>query len=183
MTGAPLHDWTLEEVLRAADVGALGGPYEFLDGRLWSIPVGGWQAAAAARMIRALPAVGTVTSTGQLFAGGALLLPDLWVRRADAEPTEQLSRTVPRWASQDVLLVVEVCEETVDLDLVRKARLYAAAGYAEYWVVTRRGIFVHTDPVGVDYALRVLRSGADRLVVPYPDGGSLDVAELVGSPA
>jgi hypothetical protein len=50
--------------------------------------------------------------------------------------------------AEDDLLVIEVSEETVRLDLGRKARIYAAAGVPEYWVVDdgREVVHVRTDP-------------------------------------
>lgn len=45
-------------------------------------------------------------------------------------------------------LVVEVAESSHARDLVHKARIYAAAGFPEYWVLDlpRREVVVHRDP-------------------------------------
>lgn len=51
------------------------------------------------------------------------------------------------------LLVIEVADASLSLDLVRKARIYAAAGVPVYWVidVNRDVVHVHTDPTGEGY--------------------------------
>jgi Uma2 family endonuclease len=53
----------------------------------------------------------------------------------------------------DVRLVVEVADSTVRFDLTVKARLYARAGIADYWVVDipARRILVHRDPQDGEY--------------------------------
>lgn len=42
-----------------------------------------------------------------------------------------------------VRLIVEVADTTVRHDLTRKARIYAAAGVPEYWVVDVRAVTIH----------------------------------------
>ena len=61
-----------------------------------------------------------------------------------------------------MLLVIEVAETSVRLDLVRKARIYAAAGVPTYWVVDlgRDLVHVHTEPTADGYA-SVTQHGPD----------------------
>jgi Uma2 family endonuclease len=61
------------------------------------------------------------------------------------------------------LLVIEVADTTVRLDLVRKARIYAAAGVPTFWVidVNADAVHVHTDPTPGGYAT-VTRHGPDE---------------------
>ena len=53
----------------------------------------------------------------------------------------------------DIRLLAEVADSTLAFDLSIKARLYARAGIAEYWVADtqRRQIHVHRDPAGGVY--------------------------------
>jgi Uma2 family endonuclease len=62
----------------------------------------------------------------------------------------------------DVVLLVEIANTTLGFDLTTKARLYARAGIADYWVVDVpwRRIIVHRDPVDGEY----------RMVVSYAEG-------------
>jgi Uma2 family endonuclease len=77
--------------------------------------------------------------------------PDLaWVRRRDYSSG--------RPTAEDVLLVIEVAETSLEYDTGEKAELYAAAGTADYWVVdvSARAIEVRRDhlrrcPVGGRY--------------------------------
>ncbi len=54
---------------------------------------------------------------------------------------------------EDILLVVEVADSSLDTDLGEKAALYAAAGIRDYWVVdlVDRRIVVHRDPAPEGY--------------------------------
>src|ERR1700678_623537 len=49
---------------------------------------------------------------------------------------------------QDLHLVVEVADTTLNFDLTTKAALYARAGVADYWVldVNGRRLIVHREP-------------------------------------
>ncbi len=55
---------------------------------------------------------------------------------------------------EDLRLVVEVADTTLDFDLTVKAALYARAGIVEYWVldVPGRRLIVHRDPQFGKYA-------------------------------
>jgi len=57
---------------------------------------------------------------------------------------------------ETVALAIEVSDTTLDIDLGRKARLYAAAGVPEYWVVDTNGrrTWLHTRPERGEYAVR-----------------------------
>lgn len=66
--------------------------------------------------------------------------PDLYVYDAEADRAGRR----PDFAH----LVVEVSQSSQGRDLVRKPRIYAAAGFPEYWVLDlpRREVVVHRDP-------------------------------------
>ena len=55
---------------------------------------------------------------------------------------------------EDVLLLIEVADSSLDYDLGEKADLYAAAGIADYWVVNLPGrcVEVFRQPLGGKYA-------------------------------
>ena len=62
-------------------------------------------------------------------------------------------------------LVIEAADTTLGLDLVRKARIYAAAGFPVYWVIDLQAgvVHIHTDP-GPDGYNSVARHGPDDLL-------------------
>lgn len=99
----------------------------------------------------------------------------------DAAPVEQLSPGMQRWAAEDVLLVVQVSDETLQYDLGRKAEMYAEAGFRVYWVVTQDGVHVHSEPTPTGYVSRVLHRPGQHVPVPYADSITLDVSRLIGA--
>lgn len=87
--------------------------------------------------------------------------------RRGAKPAGEVGRRLSRWNATDVLLVVEVSDETVLADLTTKARIYGSAGYPVYWVVTADVIYEHTEPVDGGYRQRRECRRGDRLPVTY----------------
>jgi Uma2 family endonuclease len=82
--------------------------------------------------------------------------PDLIVL---SKPSREIRDQNPQ--PSEVRLVVEIAASTVRFDLTVKARLYARAGIADYWVVDIPGqrIIVHRDP----------QEGQYRSVVAYAE--------------
>lgn len=87
--------------------------------------------------------------------------PDIaWVRRRD------YSKRHPR--SSDVLLIIEVSDETYDYDVGEKLDLYAECGIKDYWVVNvkhnrievfrkpRRGVYSVRDEIDYESAVSPL---------------------------
>lgn len=127
--------------------------------------------ALTERLVPAL--VGTARARVQLpLAAGDLSEPepDIAVVPAD-EPRDRH----PRRAR----LVIEVAHETLRLDLIRKARIYAAAGVPVYWVIDVAGevVHVHTDPTGEGYATVTRHGPAEALDAA---GVALRLADLGG---
>jgi Uma2 family endonuclease len=91
--------------------------------------------------------------------------PDLaWLRR-------KRYRT-ERPAAEDVLLVIEVADSSLAKDRGVKARLYAEAGIADYWIVNlpERTIEVRRDPRGGLYqSLTVFRPGDEARPLAFPE--------------
>jgi Uma2 family endonuclease len=84
--------------------------------------------------------------------------PDLaWVVRRDYSGG--------RPEAADVLLIIEVAESSLAYDRGEKADLYAAAGIADYWVVSvgDRSIEVRRDPAGGRYRTLQTHSGDDEI--------------------
>ena len=88
--------------------------------------------------------------------------------------------------AEETRLIIEVSDSTGSRDRGLKARLYARAGYAEYWVVdiVRRKLYVYREPAPEEYALQLI-IGENATVAPLaaPDafvrvGGLLPPTEV-----
>ncbi len=90
--------------------------------------------------------------------------PDIvWVRRGNYRRK--------RATAADVRLLVEVADSSLAQDRGRKARIYAEAGVADYWIVNLREecIEVYRDPLGDSYrSMTVFRSGEVIPLLAFP---------------
>jgi Uma2 family endonuclease len=80
-------------------------------------------------------------------------------------------------------LVVEISDASLVFDLTVKARLYARAGIAEYWVldVTARRLIVHRDPSRDGYRAIVAYGESERVAPLAAPGRELPVADIFRS--
>ncbi len=173
------YRWTQHEFIRAATAGVFDERVELVDGEVWPVVIGDWHGPTTMRCAHLLTVDDVVVTQESLATGDSLPGPDFWVRSTLAEPTAKVSPRLSRWAADDVLLVVEVSDETVVVDLNTKSRLYGAAGYPVYWVITREAVFEHTRPDADGYRSVVRYRPGDRIPVPYADT-SVAVGDLVG---
>lgn len=180
MTAADLrYRWTPEAFLRADAAQVFDGRVELVDGEVWPVVIGDWHGPTTMRIGAALAGPDLVVTQQTLPAGASLPDPDLWVRRSSAEPTGSVSTRVSRWAPADVLLVVEVSDETVLADLTTKAKLYGAAGFPVYWVVTREAVHEHLSPVADGYRSITRYLSGQRVPLRHT-GTSVAVDDLIG---
>jgi Uma2 family endonuclease len=84
-------------------------------------------------------------------------------------------------SGEDILLLVEVSNTTLNIDLQTKASIYAEAGIPEYWVLSVRDRLLHVfrQPVEGSYTEQFQVSERD-LVIPvnFPDL-SFEVAQML----
>ena len=101
--------------------------------------------------------------------------PDvLWVK-AD-HPRDRHPR------GEDVLLLIEVADSSLQADRRTKAELYARARIVEYWIVNIADVSVHVyrEPGKNGYeSISTVRSG-DRIMPLIEPAAALDLAELFG---
>jgi Uma2 family endonuclease len=93
--------------------------------------------------------------------------PDLAIvkRRADAYST---AHPYP----DDILLIVEVSDSTLDFDRTTKAQTYGKAGILEYWVidVAGRNLYVLRQPNGNGYGTEIVLRGDDYVSsIAFPE--------------
>jgi Uma2 family endonuclease len=154
VTDLPVRRFTIDEYHKLLEVGILKNcdPYELLNGVITpKMPQNSPHSSAATRLERRL----------------ARLLPDAWLSRS------QKPITIPGRASEpepdvaivcgpeetydgrhplpnEVALVCEVSESSIDNDASEKFRIYAGAKIPEYWIVNLvdRRVEVYTEPRG-----------------------------------
>lgn len=172
------YQWSQSEFLRAWEAGAFDHRVELVEGAIWPVVIGSWHGDTVGQILALLPRTGVRVTTATLPTGGSLPDPDCWVRRGDADPADTIGARLSVWDASDVLLVVEVSDETVIHDLNVKAKLYGRAGYAAYWVVTQDAVYEHTDPIPTGYRTRVEYRHGEHIPVRYA-GTELAVGELI----
>jgi Uma2 family endonuclease len=150
--------WTREQAAAISEAGILEGRYELIDGEIlqkmgqkplhayvtrlvtaWLSRIFGAEYVQCQLPIR-------VAHSDERYNEPE---PDVAVTR---QPNTAFANRHP--APDDLSLVVEVSDSTVNFDLTAKALLYARAGIAEYWVfdLIGRRIIVHREPQSEDYA-------------------------------
>jgi hypothetical protein len=172
------YRWSRSEFVRAFEAGAFDHRAELIEGQVWRVAIGSWHGDAVGQLFASLPRSDVRVTTATLPSGDSLPDPDCWVRRANAVPTGTSGSRLEVWDPTDVLLVVEVSDETVTHDLNIKTRIYGSAGYPVYWMITRECIFEHTGPTPSGYRTRVEYSPAERIPVAYA-GTDLAVADVL----
>ncbi len=173
------YRWSATEFLRAWDAGAFAGHVELVEGEVWPVVIGDWHGATVFRVARALPVEGVTITAATLPSGESLPDPDCWVRPTDAEPRGDLGQRLSLWRADDVLLVVEVSDDSLFADLAVKARVYGSAGYPVFWVVSPDQICVHTEPIPGGYVRRTEYRRGEQVPLPYTDT-ALAVDDLLG---
>jgi hypothetical protein len=179
-TSALRYRFSRDEFVRAWEAAAFDHRVELIEGEVWPVVIGDWHGATVGRIIPRLGCTGIEVTTSTLAAQESLPDPDCWVRREGAEPTGKVGSKLSTWDPTDVLLVVEISDETVLADLEIKARLYGSAGYPTYWVVTRDAIYEHTEPLPVGYRRRIEYHAGERIPLRYADV-ELPVDELIAA--
>jgi hypothetical protein len=161
------YRWSQSEFVRASEAGAFDHRVELVDGEIWPVVIGSWHGDTVGQLLALLPRSGVRVTTATLPTGESLPDPDCWVRRAEAGPIGTIGSRLSVWDASDVLLVVEVADETLIQDLNVKTKLYGQAGYRVYWVVTQEAIYEHTGPMSTGYRTRVEYRHGERIPVPY----------------
>lgn len=167
--------FTVTEYYAMADAGILtrDDRVELLDGDIISMPpIGDWHQASVDFYTNILP---------QLLQGQAIVRVQGPTRLSDvSEPQPDV--TLLRWrddfyrsghpSPEDVLLLIEVSDTSLDYNRGRKLSAYASAGIPEVWIVSRedRRIESYTEPSEGKYS-GVRHAGPTNTITPqaFPD--------------
>lgn len=156
---------------------------ELIEGEIVEMAAVGSRHAACVKRLNVL--------LGENLAGDAIVSVQDPIRLSDnSEPEPDLALLKPRddlYAEghpgpQDVLLVVEVSETSVEYDSEVKLPLYARAGIPETWLVNlpEQRVEIHSHPVDGEYRQSTrYRSGDSLTSAAMPEPG-LPAAEILG---
>jgi Uma2 family endonuclease len=178
--------FTVKEYYLMAKAGILGEDdrVELIDGEIVEMaPIGSRHAARVKRLIQLL---------SQRVGSSAIVSAQDPVRLSEhSEPQPDIALLRPRddfYASahpgpQDVLLIIEIADTSIDYDRQVKVPLYARAGIPEYWLVDLPGqrIEVYRDPAAGEYRqVRLVRQG-ERLVPEAFPSLELSADDILGA--
>jgi Uma2 family endonuclease len=184
---ATKHRFTVSDYYRMGEAGVFppGSRVELLEGEIIDMmPVGPFHS-------------GVVNRLNDFFAAnhqGRWLVtnqnPVRLSRHSEPQPDIVLVRRDPDFYSgrhpqpDDVLLLIEVSETSLDYDRGDKLAAYGKAGIGEYWVVNlpERCLEVYREPHFTGYSsVTVLKPGDTASPAAFPDA-SIDLAALLGKP-
>ena len=177
--------FTVDEYYAMAKAGILTEQdrVELLDGEIIAMPpIGEWHAGHVDHFVELL--VQRMLGRANVRIQGALRLNDVSM----PEPDVMLLKRREDFykgrhpGPEDVLLLIEVADTSVEYDRGVKLSAYARAGIAEVWIVVRkeRRVEVYTRPGEGGYA-NVRRVGPEGKIAPgaFPDV-ELEVGKVVG---
>ncbi len=181
----PEYHWTADALYRALEVGVFEHPerLELIQGRIIE------------NMSQSAPHTFLRRRFGRLLRERVgppfLVMEETPVRLAlDGEPVPDVLVSIGTEddyeqrhpAQTETVLVIEVSNTTTVYDLGGKARLYAQAGIADYWVVlvNEAVIVVHRQPSAEGYQSVIRLSGADTLSLFALPEAAWTVGELLG---
>ncbi|HTI84492.1 MAG TPA: Uma2 family endonuclease [Acetobacteraceae bacterium] len=152
----PRHRLTVKDYHRLGEAGILGEDdrVELLEGQLVDMsPIGPRHALAIDALTELL--VTTVARRASVRVQNPIVLDDESEPQPDFAVVRRPWRGYPDQHPQpeDVLLLIEVSDSSLDTDKGAKLALYARAGVREFWIVdlTTNKVIVHRDPDGECY--------------------------------
>lgn len=178
------HRFSVADYYRMAETGVLkpGARVELLGGRIIDMsPIGPFRGGIVNRLIR----IFTRLSKGRwlVTAQNPVRLDD----HSEPEPDVMLVKPVPddytsrHPQPEDVFLLIEVSDTTLDYDREEKLPAYGRAGVREVWILNLndRIIEVYGEPHFTGYSMtQTLRVGDKAAPLAFPDA-AVDVAELL----
>lgn len=180
----PIHRFTVKEYYRMAETGVLrpDARVELLDGRIIDMsPIGPFHGGVAKFLNRLFSAA----ARGRWVT--AVQDPVRLDDNTEPQPDLALLKPAPHFyrrrhpKPEDVFLLIEVSDTTLDLDREEKLPAYGRAGIPEVWIVNLNNetIEVYREPHFTGYGSKtVLRAGDHASPAAFPDV-SVDVAELL----
>ena len=177
--------FTIGEYHKLASLGVLreDDRVELLNGRIYTMtPIGSRHAECVRRLTEIL--IFKVAPKVRVSVQNPIRLNN------HSEPEPDFALLVPKDVyfgrhprPDEVLLVIEVADTTLDFDLDVKTPLYARAGIREVWVIAldEQRVHVYRRPGADGYTEHsVLQSGDSLEVGAFPDAGAFAVDAMLG---
>ncbi len=179
------HQFTIDEYQRMGEVGLFreDDRVELIEGEIVDMSPIGRRHAVRVSVISQLFAE-RLGRAVFVWAQNPLTLPG----RSQPEPDVTLLRPRPDFytdkdpTAEDVLLVIEVADSSLDYDRRVKAALYARNGVVEYWLVNliQDHVIVHRDPTLDGYRdVQIAHDGDELRPLAFPDL-ALAVEDILG---
>lgn len=185
VTGLSRHLFSRPEYHRMAEAGVFDGQrVELIEGEVIQMAPIGFEHAAVTDplgdLLKAAFGPGFAVRNQNPIALGGESRP--------SEPQPDIAVAVGTWRdyksghpkAQDIRLVVEVADSSIDGDRNTKTSLYASAGIPEYWIVNLadRTLEVRTEPANGMYRSTTIHQ-ADSIVKPQFASGSVRVGDFM----
>lgn len=155
--GVPRMRWTLAEFERLAELGFFTDEdhIELIGGELVPLaPKTACHETVRGELLNCREMRGLPTDVGVAAALGWRLNEDTYLEPDFLLYPEARKRDIPYLPATEVLLAIEVADLSLEFDTTFKARLYAALGVREYWVVNALSPMTHVyrGPSAAGYA-------------------------------
>jgi Uma2 family endonuclease len=137
-TAPELYQWTYEEYMHLAETGFFEGKLvELIEGQIRTMSPKGPRHEGVAEFVRAALTAAFASRNSYVRKEAPLILNSLNAPEPDAAVVVGGAGDylIAHPTPDQVLLIVEVADSSRVVDLGLKARLYAAAGIDDYWVV------------------------------------------------
>jgi Uma2 family endonuclease len=178
------HRFSVNEYYRMAETGVLplDARVELLNGQIIDMsPIGPFHGGLVGRLIRLFSKLSR--DRWLVWPQNPLHLDD----HSEPEPDVMLLKpaeddyTSRHPQPDDVILLIEVSDSTLDYDREEKLPAYGRAGVAEVWIVNlnEQAVEVYREPNFTGYGSKtVLRAGNQAVPLLFPDA-TIDVGELL----
>ena len=180
--------FTVDEYFKMAEVGILRADerVQLIDGKIIEMPPSGPEHADSVDTVaelfgdRVRPRARIRVQSAIRLGALALPEPDVTLIKTPAQRGGAYRSAHP--GRDDVYLVVEIADSSLNQDLGEKARMYARSGVMELWVVDipHDRVVVHRDPTPDGYgSVEIIARGATISPVAFPDV-QFTVDEILG---
>ncbi len=179
------YRWTVEACDRLIELGFLEDHIEVLDGEI--ISKMGQNPAHSNALKRLMRVLSSLYGLDVLWIQSPVALPAPDNVYSEPEPDIAVTyESEDAYADrhpgpEDLRLVVEVSDTTLRTDLIVKARLYARAGIAEYWIldINARKLYIHREPVGGEYTVITVHAETETIVLAVHPDAPIGIADIL----